>query len=189
MLVGIGAIASAGLQLSTARRVEQASGVQGPAFRAAFELTDHRGMNRTEEDFAGRWMLVFSGFTNCPDVFPATLSEVAAVMEGPGDEAAKMKPTFISIDPERDTPATLAEFESLFNAGIIGLNGTLEQIAAISEIFPIFFERIEEATTPNGYTMSHTSHLFRFDPESGFAMTWPYGTPAEEIPADLRKRS
>jgi protein SCO1/2 len=82
----------------------------------------------------------------------------------------------------------LAEFVPLFDANIIGLTGTPEQIAATSETFPIFFERIEEATAPDGYTMGHTSHLFLFDPEAGFADSWPYGTSAEEILADLEER-
>ena len=159
-----------------------------PAFRAAFELTDHQGMIQTERDFAGRWMLVFFGFANCPDVCPTTLAEVAAVMEDLGTDVEKVQPIFISIDPERDTPAALAEFVPLFDAGIIGLTGTPEQIAETSETFPIFYERIEEASAPDGYTMGHTSHLFLFDPDAGFADSWAYGTPAEEILADLRER-
>ena len=159
-----------------------------PAFRAAFELRDHQGMIRTERAFFGQWMLVFFGFENCPNVCPTTLAEVAAVMEDLGADAEKVQPIFISIDPERDTPAALAEYVPLFNAGIIGLTGTPEQIAETSETFPIFFERIEEASAPDGYTMGHTSHLFLFDPQAGFAESWAYGTHAEEILADLRER-
>ena len=159
-----------------------------PAFRAAFELTDHQGMIRTERAFSGQWMLVFFGFENCPNVCPTTLAEVAAVMEDLGADAEKVQPIFISIDPERDTPAALAEYVPLFNAGIIGLTSTPEQIAETSETFPIFFERIEEASAPDGYTIGHTSHLFLFDPQAGFAESWAYGTHAEEILADLRER-
>ena len=159
-----------------------------PAFRAAFELTDHQGVIQTERDFAGRWMLVFFGFANCPDVCPTTLAEVADVMDNLGADAEKVQPIFISIDPERDTPTALAQFVPLFDAGIIGLTGTPEQIAETSETFPIFYERIEETSAPNGYTMGHTSHLFLFDPQAGFAESWAYGTPAEEILADLRER-
>ena len=159
-----------------------------PAFRAAFELTDHQGMIWTERAFSGQWTVVFFGFANCPDVCPTTLAEVAAVMEDLGADAEKVQPIFISIDPERDTPAALAEYVPLFNAGIIGLTGTPEQIAETSETFPIFFERIEEASAPDGYTMGHTSHLFLFDPQAGFAESWAYGTHAEEILADLRER-
>lgn len=163
-------------------------GDQEPAFRASFELTDHRGVVRSERDFAGRWMLIFFGFANCPDVCPTTLAEVAAVMEGLGNDTAKVQPIFISIDPERDTPQALADFVPRFDAGIIGLTGTPEQIAATAETFPIYYERIAEASAPDGYTMGHTSHLFLFDPQGGFAHSWAYGTPAEEILAGLSER-
>ncbi len=158
------------------------------AFSARFELTDHSGVTRSEKDYAGRWMLVFFGFTNCPDVCPTTLSEVAAVMDGLGNKAEEVQPIFISIDPERDTPSDLAEYVPLFDAGIVGLTGTPEQIARTSESFPIFYERVEEASAPDGYTMGHTSHLFLFDTQADFAESWPYGTPAEEILADLKQR-
>ena len=187
-LVGIAALALGWLLLGSDYRADSARSEADPAFVAEFELTDHQGMIRTEDDFAGRWMLIFFGFTNCPDVCPTTLSEVAAVMEGLGADAAKVQPIFITIDPERDTPTALADYVPLFDAGIIGLTGTPEQIAQTSETFPIFFERIEDASAPDGYTIGHTSHLFLFDPDTGFAESWPYGTPAEEILADLRER-
>src|SRR5690606_14422773 len=135
-----------------------------PAFRAAFELTDHTGIVRTEEDFSGRWMLVFFGFANCPDVCPTTLSEVAVVMKGLGKDAARVQPLFISVDPERDTPSALADFVPQFNAGIIGLTGTPEQIDRTADSFRIFYERIEEAQAPDGYTLGHSSQRFLFDP-------------------------
>ena len=169
-------------------RAGQTRTSEDPPFAASFELTDHQGMIRTEEDFAGRWMLIFFGFANCPDICPTTLAEVAAVMEGLGEEAQKVQPVFISIDPARDTPEALAEFVPLFDDRILGLTGTPEQISATAETFPIYFERIEEASAPDGYTMSHTSHLFLFGPDAGFVDSWPYGTPAEEILADLRER-
>ncbi|MFQ1701881.1 SCO family protein [Loktanella agnita] len=186
-LTGIATLAFAWLLFWSDYRTDQ-SGDDASAFQATFELTDHQGMIQTEDDFSGRWMLVFFGFTNCPDICPTTLSEVAAVMDGLGNEAGKVQPIFITIDPERDTPSVLAEYVPLFDAGIIGLTGTSQQIAETSESFPIFFERIEEASAPGGYTMGHTSHLFLFDPEAGFADSWPYGTPAEEILADLKAR-
>ena len=153
-----------------------------------FRLTDHEGNAVGPETLIGRPTMAFFGFTYCPDVCPTTLAEVAAVMDGLGEEAAKVQPIFISIDPERDTPMALAEFVPLFDAGIIGLTGTSDQIAETAETFPIYFKRIEEASAPDGYTMGHTSHLFLFDTQAGFADSWPYGTPAEEILVDLRKR-
>lgn len=187
VLAGMALLAFAGLQVFGTRG-DYASKVQHPAFYAAFELTDHRGIVRTEEDFTGRWMLVFFGFANCPDVCPTTLAEVAVVMDRLGNDAQKVQPIFISIDPERDTPAALANFVPLFNAGIIGLTGTPEQITKTAKTFPIYYKRVAEASAPDGYTLAHTSHLFLFDPQAGFANSWSYGTPAEQILADLVKR-
>lgn len=160
----------------------------GPAFRADFELTDHNGMVQTDEYLAGRWMLVFFGFANCPDVCPTTLAEVAAVMDGLGSDATQVQPLFISIDPERDTPQALAEFIPYFDANIIGLTGTADQIERTSKTFRIYYEKIEEAASPDGYTMGHSSQLFLFDPQGGYVGAWTYGTPAEEILADLKAR-
>jgi protein SCO1/2 len=188
VLVGIAALAFGWPQLWSEYRADSALPETDPAFVAEFTLTDHQGMVRTEGDFDGRWMLIFFGFTNCPDVCPTTLSEVAAVMQGLGDDAAKVQPIFITIDPERDTPAALAAYVPLFDVGFIGLTGTPEQITATSKTFQIFFERIKEVAARDGYTMGHTSNLFLFDPKAGFAESWPYGTPAEEILADLRER-
>jgi len=181
-LAGVATVAFVGLRLWTDYRAAKPEA----AFRAAFELTDHTGMVRTEKDFAGRWMLIFFGFANCPDVCPTTLSEVAAVMEGLGQDADRVQPLFISIDPERDTPSVLADFVPRFDAGIIGLAGTPEQIRRTADSFHIFYEKVEEAAAPDGYTMSHSSQLFLFDPAGGYVNAWVYGTPAEDILSDIR---
>lgn len=158
------------------------------SFRAEFELTDHLGMVKRDEDFAGKWLLVFFGFTNCPDVCPTTLSEVAAVMDSLGDNRRLVQPLFISIDPERDTPTALADYVPRFDAGIIGLTGTPEQIARTAKTFYIFYEKIKETASPGGYTMGHSSQLFLFNPDGEFERTFAYGTAAEDIQKDMRWR-
>ncbi|WP_417271658.1 SCO family protein [Celeribacter sp.] len=187
MLWGLTAIVVVGfIFLQVSIREEQRA--DAPAFQADFELTDHRGIVQTDEDFAGRWLLVFFGFANCPDVCPTTMAEVAAVMDALGSDAAQVQPLFISIDPERDTPEQLAGFVPAFGANIIGLTGTANQIKRTSETFRVYFEKIEEAASPDGYTMGHSSQLFLFDPQGGYVGAWVYGTPAEEILADLKAR-
>ena len=185
MLWGLVTIAIVGfiwLQVST--RSEPRA--DDPAFRADFELTDHQGKVQTDEDFAGLWMLVFFGFANCPDVCPTTLAEVAAVMDGLGSNAAQVQPLFISIDPERDTPEQLAGFVPAFDANIIGLTGTADQIKRTSETFRVYYEKIEEAASPNGYTMGHSSQLFLFDPPGAYVGACTFATSAEEILSDLK---
>lgn len=187
-LTGVAAIGLFWLLLWTDNRADPSQTGAEPAFRADFELTDHQGSLRSEEDFAGQWMLIFFGFANCPDVCPMTLAEIAFVMDSLGVNAGQIQPLFVSIDPERDTPSALAEFVPRFDAGIIGLTGTPDQVKRTSETFKIFYEKIEQASAPNGYTMGHSSQLFLFDPEAGFLTSWAYGTPAEEILADLREQ-
>lgn len=187
-LAGLAAVAFGSLLFWADYRDDGTRRVNEPSFRADFELTDHQNMVRTDDDFAGRWLLVFFGFTNCPDVCPTTLAEVAAVMDGLGSRAKAVQPLFISVDPERDTPAAMAEFVPRFEAGIVGLTGTPEQVARTADSFYIFYERIEEAAAPGGYTMGHSSQLFLFDPSGGYVTSWPYGTPAKVILADLEAR-
>ena len=187
-LAGAGVIASGSLSLWVDYRGYSTRQVQEPAFGADFELTDHQGTVRTDDDFAGQWLLVFFGFTNCPDIGPMTLAEIAAVMDGLGENASRIQPLFITIDPERDTPEALADFVPRFDAGIIGLTGTPEQIGQTADSFHIYYDKIEEAAAPDGYTMGHSSQLFLFDQSGGYAASWQYGTPAEEILTDLRER-
>ena len=186
-LVGVAAVMVMALQVRGTDPTETAA-PQDPSFQAVFELTDHTGMVRTQVDFAGQWMLVFFGFTNCPDVCPTTLSEVAVVMDELGPDAPFVQPLFISIDPDRDKPQALADFVPQFDAGIIGLTGTPEQIKRTAEDFYIFYEKVTEAAAPGGYTMGHSSQLFLFGPKGDFLTTYAYGTPAEDILADLTGR-
>ncbi|CTQ34541.1 SCO family protein [Jannaschia rubra] len=187
VLVGIAAFALVWLLLWADYRAAQVEdGSLG--FQAVFELTDHQGMIRTQEDFAGRWMLVFFGFANCPDVCPTTLAEIAAVMDGLGEDAPMVQPLFISVDPERDTPAAMADFMQAFDAGIVGLTGTPEQTDRTGDSFHIYFEKVEQAAAPGGYTMSHSSQLFLFGPDGAYVKSWTYGTPAEDILADLKQK-
>lgn len=163
-------------------------GTEAPPFVAEFELTDHQGVLRTEGDYAGRWLLVFFGFGSCPDVCPTMLAEIAAVMSGLATDRDAVQPLFISIDPERDTPRALGNLVPRFEAGIVGLTGTPDQVARTAESFKVYYEKIEEAAAPGGYTMRHSSELFLFEPSGGYVKAWQYGTPAEEILTDLRER-
>ncbi len=167
---------------------QSSGGNESAAFYAKFELTDHQGRIRSDKDFAGKWLLVFFGFTNCPDVCPTTLAETAAVMDGLGARADRVQPLFITVDPERDTPSRLAEFVPQFHPDIIGLTGTADQISRTGATFKIYFEKVTEAASPDGYSMAHSSQLFLFDPQGGYVKAFAYGTPAEDILSDLEGR-
>ncbi len=157
-------------------------------FRPTFSLPDETGRLLSPSDFGGKHVLVFFGFTNCPDVCPTTLAEVAQVMDDLGDAAAFVQPLFISIDPERDRRLGLAEFTAAFHPAIIGLAGDDAQTRAAADSFRIHFAREDDATAPDGYTMSHSPALYLIGPDGDWLRQFTYGTPASEILADLRSR-
>lgn len=160
----------------------------GEAFRPEFALEDAEGVLRQSAEFRGRYLLVFFGFTNCPDVCPTTLSEVAQVMDNLGPDAAKVQPLFISVDPERDRRLGLKEFTSAFHTSILGLAGDMLATRAAADSFKIYFEREEDSAAPDGYTMSHSPALYLIGPEGDWIRQFAYGTPANEILADLESR-
>ena len=160
----------------------------GPAFTPVFALADDEGRIRTNAEFGGKFLLVFFGFTNCPDVCPTTLSEVAQVMDDLGADAEKVQPIFVSIDPERDRKLGLAAFTAAFHPAILGLAGTEAETQAAADSFKIFYERETDATSPDGYTMAHTPGLFLIGPNGEWLRQFPYGTPAADILSDLQNR-
>ncbi|MCF6272428.1 MAG: SCO family protein [Rhodobacteraceae bacterium] len=159
-----------------------------PAIIADFELTNQHGQVIRDEDFAGQWMLIFFGYTNCPDVCPTTIAEMSMVMEGLEDNSGKVQPIMVTIDPERDTPEVLAEYLGFFSPGLVGLTGTPEQIATTSKTFNIFYAKMTEPDAPDGYSMAHSSHVYLFNPEGEYIRIYKYGTPAEAILEDLASR-
>ncbi|MFG6638118.1 MULTISPECIES: SCO family protein [Sulfitobacter] len=161
---------------------------EAESFAADFELTDHTGMVQTDEDFRGRWMLVFFGFANCPDVCPMGLATIAQVMDDLGTEGAAVQPLFITVDPERDTPGALADYVPQFGPGILGLSGSPDQIERTAETFKIYYQKTEEASSPDGYTIGHTSSFLLFDPEGEFVRIYEYDQEPGLIVADLRER-
>lgn len=157
-------------------------------FRPSFALPDAEGQVVTSEDFAGKYQLVFFGFTNCPDICPTTLGEVAQVMDDLGESAERVQPLFISVDPERDRALGLADYTAAFHPSILGLAGSDEDTRAAAESFKVYFEREELESAPDGYSMSHSPALYLIGPDGEWIRQFTYGTPAEEILADLRSR-
>lgn len=162
--------------------------VAAPAFIPTFTLADSEGRIRTAEEFRGKHLLVFFGFTSCPDVCPTTLSEVAQVMDDLGPDAAAVQPIFISIDPNRDVRLGLAKYTTAFHPTILGLAGSEAETQSAAASFKIFYEREPDTSAPDGYTMSHSSGLFLVSPDGEWLGQYGYGTPASEILNDLKSR-
>ena len=153
--------------------------------RPEFRLTDATGRLVTNSDFAGRFQLVFFGFTNCPDICPTTLAEVAAVMDALGPDAARVQPLFISVDPERDAGAGLAAYTAAFHPSILGLTGSAEETQAAAFSFKIAFAKEPLGET---YTMAHSAALYLIGPDGNWLRQFDYGTQAADITADLKSR-
>jgi cytochrome oxidase Cu insertion factor (SCO1/SenC/PrrC family) len=143
---------------------------QGKALiESEFSLLDHTGKPVADEDFEGKWQLVFFGFTSCPDVCPTTLIEVSAILEELGDDAEQVQPLFITVDPERDTPEVMAEYVANFDPRILGLTGSPEQIKRAAQAFRAYYAKVEQEGQPGGYTMDHSAFLYLMDPEGDYA--------------------
>lgn len=177
-----------GWRLADREGMREASEEAASAFRPSFTLSDHRGEAVTQRTYRGDWLLVFFGFTNCPDICPTTLGDLARVMDRLGPDAAQVTPLFISIDPARDRVKTLADYVSAFHPAIVGLTGSDAQVAAAAREFKAYYEKLPREAAPDGYSMSHTSAVYLMSPEGGFVRTYRYGTPPDEIVKDLRQR-
>jgi len=161
----------------------------------SFELIDSESKPVTEADFAGRYMLMYFGYTFCPDVCPTELAKMAAALdilvETEPDKAAKLVPLFISVDPERDTPERLAEYAALFHPRLIALTGSPEQIRAVAAAYKVFYVKVHpegSATGKQDYLMDHSSQIYLMGPNAHYVTHYSSTLSAEQVAADLAKR-
>ena len=137
-----------------------------------FSLIDHKGALRSDADFAGRPMLIFFGFTYCPDVCPTALDRVGAALDilketAPGQYEA-LQPLFISVDPARDTPEAMADYLAYFHPKITGLTGTVEQINAVKRAYKVYAARAQEPDANGNYLVDHSSFFFLMDEQNKY---------------------
>lgn len=152
-----------------------------------FSLVDHTGRPVTDQDYAGRYMLVFFGFTFCPDICPTELQTIAQAMDQLApDEQDRVQPLFITINPERDRPAALAEYVNLFHPRIVGLTGTPEQVAAVAKAYRVYYARSKEAGEGPDYLMDHSTFVYLMGPDGRFISLFRNGVTADELVTALR---
>jgi protein SCO1/2 len=155
-----------------------------------FTLTNHLGEQVTDESFRGRPMLIYFGFTYCPDVCPASLQVMGAALDQlPPEDAAKFQPLLISVDPERDTPDALADYVSaeVFPDNLMGLTGTEEQIRSAAAAYRVFYQRVEDDATMAEYLIDHLSVIFLMDANGEFAEIFPHGTAPATVASRLQQ--
>lgn len=151
-----------------------------------FELVNQSGRTVSDADFRGRWMLVYFGYTYCPDVCPTELANMAVALDGLGEEAARVVPVFVTVDPERDTPAVLAEYVPLFGDRFVGLTGSRAQVDAAMKAYRVFAARTESPASAD-YLMDHSSYVYLIGPDGKFVAMFRYRTDPAEIAATIRR--
>ncbi|MEP0337066.1 MAG: SCO family protein [Alphaproteobacteria bacterium] len=152
-----------------------------------FTLTDHTGRQMTEKDFQGKAMLIFFGYTYCPDVCPTSLTEISAAMDKLGPLADKVVPILVSVDPERDTPAVLKDYVAHFHPSIVGLTGTPEQIKQTAKAYRVYYAKVTDKDgDKDAYLMDHSSVIYLMGPDGKFLTHFSTQTDAETMAAKIK---
>ena len=160
--------------------------ITGADYARDFSLESAAGGRRSLADFRGKVVAVFFGFTQCPDVCPTTLSDFAAAKKDLGTDSDKLQVVFITLDPERDSPALLQQYVPAFDPSFVALYGSLEQTAATAKDFKVFYQKVP-GKTPSSYTIDHTAGAFVFDREGRLRLFVRHGTSPSDIAADIRR--
>ena len=151
-----------------------------------FSMPDQHGKRRSMADFKGKVVLVFFGFTQCPDVCPTTLGDLAAVKQKLGAKGDKLQVIFASVDPARDTPEILQAYLANFDPSFLALRGSDEETAKMAKDFKVYYKPVE-GQTPGSYTMDHTAGDYIFDPEGRLRLYSRYGTPVDTLAKDIEQ--
>lgn len=157
----------------------------GADYAQGFSLADQDGRVRTLKDFAGKIVVVFFGFTQCPDVCPTSLVELAEVKRLLGPDGDKLQAIFVTVDPERDTPELLKAYMSNFDPTFVALRPTLEQLPQVAKDFKIYYKKVD-GKTPTSYTMDHSAGSYIFDGKGYIRLYNRYGSGAEALASDIR---
>lgn len=184
LIVGAG-IAWWQVQNEQAQRAAQSAGgpgavTPGVQIGGPFSLTDHTGQTVTDADFRGRLMLVYFGFTSCPDFCPMDLAIIADAMEVLGDRGDAVAPVFISIDPGRDTPEVMAQYVALFHPRLTGLTGSLEEITEVADAYRVYFAHVP-SDDPDFYNVDHTTFTYLMGADGQNLAMFPHGTSPERM--------
>ena len=154
----------------------------------SFSLIDQNGRRVTDKDFLGRPMLVFFGFTFCPDICPSGLQVISSVLDQLGTKGERIVPIFVTIDPERDTPDQLKSYLASFHPRLVGLSGTSVEIADVAKKYRVYFKKIKDEKSTADYTMDHTTIIYLMDEKGQFVAHFSHATSADKLSEGLRKQ-
>jgi cytochrome oxidase Cu insertion factor (SCO1/SenC/PrrC family) len=187
LAIALGLLIAVGVKLwqepQPALTVEE-KGVSGAALVGGpFTLTDQNGRRVSDADFRSRFMLIYFGYSFCPDVCPTDLAAMAGAIDQLGPDGERVQPIFITIDPERDTVARLAEYAPLFHPRLVALTGTPEEVGQAAAQYRVYAQK--EGDGPD-YLMNHSGIVYLMGPDGRFLTHFPQGTPAEEMAQKIR---
>jgi protein SCO1/2 len=188
VLLGALLILGAGVFLGLAHR-DTPRGAAGTLLASAiggpFRLVDQNGKTVTDADLKGKWSLVYFGYTHCPDACPTALNDIAVALDELGPKRGEVRPVFITVDPERDTPEVLKSYITAFDAPILALTGTPEEIAQAAKGYRVYYAKHPEAD--GDYSMDHSSVIYVIDPQGRFTASFTHQSAPEEIAERLKK--
>jgi protein SCO1/2 len=157
----------------------------GADYAKDFQLPDHNGQVRSLKDFPGKIVVLFFGYTQCPDVCPTTMTELAQVKKLLGPDGDKLQVLFVTVDPERDTPQLLKAYMANFDPTFLALRGTPEQLAAMAKDFKVFYKK-SEGKTPTSYSMDHSAASYVYDTKGQLRLYTRYGSGPDALASDIR---
>jgi protein SCO1/2 len=181
---GAGALGLYALLTQPAGQLQVATGkalIGGP-----FSLTDHTGKRVTEKDFAGKFMLVFFGYTYCPDICPGELQVISAAMDQLGEKGRKVTPVFVTVDPERDTVSQMKSYVENFHPRLVGLTGTAEEVRAAAKAYRVYYSKARDASASD-YLMDHSSAVYLMSPAGEYLAHFAYGTGVDKMAEGIAK--
>ena len=170
---------------SEAKPQFKAVDLTGADYARDFQLVDFNGQPRSLKDFRGKLVVLFFGYTQCPDACPTTMAELAEAKKLLGADGAKVQGLFVSLDPERDTPQVLKAYMENFDPSFLALRGTPDELAAVAKEYKVYYKKVP-GSTPGSYTLDHTAASFVYDTQGRLRLYTRYGTGPQALASDLQ---
>ena len=186
-LIGVAAASAAYLLAACTGEKPQfkAVDITGAEYARDFQLTDHTGQPRSIKDFKGKVVVLFFGYTQCPDVCPTTMAELAEVKKQLGKDGAKLQGLFVTVDPARDTPDVLKGYMANFDPTFLALTAPPAQLEAMAKNYKVYFKKVE-GKTPGSYTMDHSAGSYVYDTNGNIRLYTRYGSGAQALVSDIQ---
>lgn len=189
--VGLGLLVLIGVVMAAILFFPKADSFRGTVYdpplpAPEIELTRDNGNSFRLSEKRGDIVLLFFGYTSCPDVCPTTLSELRRVVDELGEDAERVQVVYVTVDPKRDTAQKVQEYVSLFNPGFIGLSGSMDELGAVWSDYGVYREEEQMPNSATGYLVNHTARVYLIDQNGNLRLSYSYGTPTDDILHDLK---